>query len=132
MNERRQRKLSGAVGVLLLGVVTVFLTIFGSAVLEEPLLLVQTVGLAVAGLLDVAAAVENPLNEYLAWYQLSGLGNVCIGCVFPLGMVDSAGTLDGGIVVLAIAAIGGLSLVVMGADMAAFHGKYTRGERLDT
>jgi hypothetical protein len=54
------------------------------------------------------------------------LGNVLLGLSLPLGLLDS-----GPDVFLVVVALGGLSLAAMGVDMLAFHGKYTRGERLD-
>jgi hypothetical protein len=127
MNARRNRQLSGVIGAFLLVIAAGALALLGGGALEEPLLVVQVTLLGLAGVCDIVAATDTALTERLAWYQWSGLGNILLGVSLPLGVVDSGG-LD---IFLIVVALGGFSLAAMGLDMLAFHGKYTRGERLD-
>ena len=126
MNERR---LSGGVGVFLLFIAAGMLALLGTDALDSPVLLAQTTLLGLAGVCDIVAATETSLTDRLAWYRWSGLGNILLGVSLPLGFTGS--TDPGGLALLAVVALGGLSLAAMGIDMLAFHGKYTRGERLD-
>nr|WP_246971952.1 hypothetical protein [Natribaculum luteum] len=94
---------------------------------KTPLLLSQVTLLGLAGIFDIVAATDTQLTARWAWYQWSGLGNIFLGLSLPLGFVGSKHSLF----FLLVAAIGGLSLAAMGIDMLVYHGKYTRGERLD-
>jgi hypothetical protein len=126
MNERRNRRLSGGIGVFLLVVAGGALAFLGDDALANPVFLVQVTLLGLAGVCDIVAATDTVLTDRVAWYQWSGLGNVLLGISLPLGMVTSG--ID---VFLLVVAVGGLSLAAMGVDMAVFHGRYTRGDRLD-
>ncbi len=126
MNERRNRQLSAIVGAFLVliagGVVLLVENLFKTA-----LLLSQVTLLGLAGIFDIVAATDTQLTARWAWYQWSGLGNIFLGLSLPLGFVGSKNSLF----FILVAAIGGLSLATMGIDMLVYHGKYTRGERLD-
>ena len=127
MNISRNRRLSGFIGVFLILLAGGVIALLGTDLLAEPLLLAQATLLGLAGVCDIVAATDNALTERWGWYQWSGLGNILLGLSLPLAFVDSGDQLF----ILAVTAIGGLSLAAMGLDMAMFHGKYTRGERLD-
>ena len=129
MNERTQRRLSGVVGVFLLLAVAAGTALLGSALVREPVLLTQVTLLALAGLADGIAAVDSPLTDRLAWYRWNGLGYLLLGLSLPFGFVEMGGI--EGVALFATTVAGGLSLVGMGVDLVAFHGKYTRTERLD-
>jgi len=127
MNERRNRRLSAVLGVFLVAVAggaTVFL---GSEFLARPVLAGQISLLGLAGVCDLVAAVDSPLTARWAWYRWSGLGNVLLGVALPLGFVGGGDELF----FLVVTGVGGLSLAALGVDMIAFHGRYSRGERLD-
>ncbi|WP_254762066.1 hypothetical protein [Natrinema marinum] len=126
MNERRNRRLSAVGGVFLLLVAGGALVLLGSNAFDAPLLLGQLALMGLAGVFDVVAATETGLTDRWAWYRWSGAGNVLLGLSLPLGFAES-----GGLLFLLLIGVGGLSLAAMGVDMLAFHGKYTRGERLD-
>lgn len=129
MNEQRNRHLTGGVGVFLLLIAGGMAALVGTSIVDSPVLLAQVGLLGVAGLCDVIGATDTPLTGRFAWYRWSGLGNVLLGVSLPFGF---AGTeTPGGLALLAVVTLGGLSLAAMGLDMLAFHGKYTRGERLD-
>jgi hypothetical protein len=126
MNERRNRRLSGVLGVFLLIVAGGALALAGPAVLASPALLAQVTFLSAAGVADVVAATDGRLTARWAWYRWRGLGNVLLGLSLPLGFLgDGAGWL------LVVTGVGGLSLAAIGADLLVFAGRYTRGERLD-
>ncbi|WP_408957028.1 hypothetical protein [Natrinema sp. 74] len=126
MNERRNRRLGAVVGVVLLLVAGGGLVLLGTDALDAPLLLAQLALMGLAGVFDIVAATETQLTDRWAWYRWSGAGNVLLGLSLPLGFAES-----GGLFFLLLAGVGGLSLAAMGVDMLAFHGQYTRGERLD-
>ncbi|WP_254525270.1 hypothetical protein [Natrinema caseinilyticum] len=125
MNERRHRQLSAVVGVFLLLVGGSGIFLLGADPLQTPALLGQTGLLGLAGLFDIVAATDTRLTDRWAWYRWNGAGNVLLGLSFPVGLAGS------GWAFFLLTSVGGLSLVVMGIDMLAFHGRYTRGERLD-
>jgi|AntRauTorcE11898_2_1112593.scaffolds.fasta_scaffold07517_2 hypothetical protein len=127
MNVRRNRRLSGVIGAFLILLAVGVVTLVGTDLVSEPLLLAQAALLGVAGVCDIVAATDTALTERWGWYQWSGLGNILLGFALPLAFVGSGEQLF----ILGVTAIGGLSLAAMGLDMVAFHGKYTRGERLD-
>ena len=129
MNEKRNRRLTGGVGVFLLCIGGGILALLGTHALDSPVLLAQALLLGLAGVVDIVAATDTALTDRIAWYRWSGLGNVFLGISLPLGFVGTE--TPGGFVLLAVVALGGLSLAALGVDMLAFHGKYTRGERLD-
>ena len=130
MNERRNRQLSGLIGVFLLVAAVGAFALLGTGMFTEPLFFLQATLLGLAGICDVVAATDSTLTDRLAWYRWSGLGNILLGVSLPLGF---AGSMDpSGLALLAVVTLGGLSLAAMGVDMLAFHGKYTRGERLDS
>ena len=126
MDERRNRRLSGLVGAFLLVVAAAAGVLAGSDLLATPALLVQVLLLGLAGVCDLAATGLVGLPDGVAWYQASGLGNVLLGVSLPLGFSGTSS-----LALLAVTAVGGFALAAMGIDMLAFHGKYTRGERLD-
>lgn len=126
MNERRNRRLSGVLGVFLLIVAGGALALAGPAVLASPALLAQVTFLSAAGVADVVAATDGKLTARWAWYRWRGLGNVLLGLSLPLGFFDGGGTW-----LFILTGIGGLSLAAIGLDLLAFAGRYTRGERLD-
>lgn len=126
VNVRQNRRLSGGIGVFLLVVAGGALALLGNDALADPVLFLQLTLLGLAGVCDIVAARDSVLTDRLAWYRWSGLGNVLLGLSLPLGLLDT-----GPDVFLVVVALGGLSLAAMGVDMLAFHGKYTRGERLD-
>ncbi|QLG49405.1 hypothetical protein [Natrinema halophilum] len=110
--------------MLFVGSVT--LVLLGIDVMEERVLLGQSVLIGLGGAFHIVAATETRLTDRLAWYRWTGAGDVLIGCSLPIGLSGS----DSPIYVLLVG-VGGLSLAGMGFDMLAFHGRYTRGERLD-
>jgi hypothetical protein len=122
---QRQRRLGVIIGAFLLVVAMGAAVALGSDVFSEPLLAVQLLALGVAGGCNLLAGIERLPMGPLAWYQWSGIGNLCLGVALPLGFAG------GEPVLLAVIAIGGLSLAAMGVDMFLFHGAYTRGRRLD-
>lgn len=126
MNERHNRRLSGVVGAFLLLVSGGGIVLLGTGGLEKPIFLVQVALLGLAGVFDIVAATDTGLTDRWAWYRWSGAGNVLLGLSLPLGFAGSDSLLF-----LLLTAVGGVSLAAMGIDMFAFHGKYTRGERLD-
>ncbi|WP_436901293.1 hypothetical protein [Halovenus halobia] len=122
---RRQRKLSAIVGGFLLVIVAGSVTTLGSGILSRPLIAIQLAALGLAGIFDLVSGIERLPNGPLAWYQWSGLGNLCLGLSLPLGF------LGGETVLLAVLTLGGLSLAAIGVDMLVFHGAYTKGTPLD-
>lgn len=126
MNERRNRRLSGVIGAFLLLVSGGGIALLGTDGLEASMFLVQVALLGLAGVFDIVAATDTGLTDRWAWYRWSGAGNVLLGLSLSFGFVGSDS-----LFFLLLAAVGGISLAVMGLDMLAFHGKYTRGERLD-
>jgi hypothetical protein len=103
--------------------------LLGADLLDDPILLAQVTLLGSGGVAYLLGSVQRLPTGPLAWYQYQGLGNVLVGLSLPLGFLDS--TIGNEVFFLAVTAIGGLSLAAMGVDMLAFHGQYTRGERLD-
>ncbi|AHG01125.1 hypothetical protein HALLA_17415 [Halostagnicola larsenii XH-48] len=126
MNERRNRRLSGVVGAFLLLVSGGGIALLGTGGLEVSTFLVQVTLIGLAGVFDIVAATDTGLTDRWAWYRWSGAGNVLLGLSLPLGLAGS-----GSLFFFLLTAVGGVSLAAMGIDMLAFHGKYTRGERLD-
>jgi hypothetical protein len=126
MNERRNRRLGGALGVFLLVVAGGALALAGRDVPARPALLAQVTCLGAAGVADVVAATDGRLTDRWAWYRWRGLGNVLLGLSLPLGFLG-----DGGGWLLVVTGVGGLSLAAMGVDLLVFAGRYTRGGRLD-
>jgi hypothetical protein len=108
----------------LLAVAAGALVALGSGILSEPLLAVQLLALGAAGICNLLGGIERLPMGPLAWYQWSGIGNICLGVALPLGFAS------GEPVLLAVIAVGGLSLAAMAVDMLVFHGAYTRGSRL--
>ncbi|WP_254531764.1 hypothetical protein [Natrinema gelatinilyticum] len=125
MNERRNRQVSAVVGVFLFLVGGSGVVLLGARVIQTPVLLGQMGLLGLAGLFDIVAATDTRLTDRWAWYRWNGAGSILLGLSFPLGLVGS------GWAFFLLTSAGGLSLVVMGIDMLAFHGRYTREERLD-
>ena len=126
MNERRNRQLSAIVGTFLV-LIAGGVVLLVENLLKTPLLLSQVTLLGLAGIFDIVAATDTRLTDRWAWYQWSGLGNICLGLSLPLGFVGSKNSLF----FVLVAVIGGLSLAAMGIDMLVYHGQYTRSERLD-
>jgi len=127
MNERRDRRLSAVLGVFLLVVAGSALALFSVGRLETPVVFAQAALLGAAGVCDVVAATDSQLTDRWAWYRWNGLGNVLLGLSLPLGSVGSSD----GTLFLAVTGVGGLSLAAIGFDMLVFHGRYSRGARLD-
>ena len=126
MNEGFSRRLSGIVGTFLVLVVGGVLLLGGSLV-ARPATVVQLALLGLAGVVDLVAAIDTRLPARIAWYRWGGLGNILLGMSLPLGFVGT----DNNLVFLGILGVGGLTLAAMGVDMLVFHGRYTRGKRLD-
>jgi len=126
MNERRNRLLGGVLGGFLLVVATTVVALAGADVLASPALLVQATFLGTAGVADVVAATDGRLTARWAWYRWRGLGNVLLGLSLPLAFLGGGETW-----LLAVTAVGGLSLSAMGIDLLVFAGRYTRGGQLD-
>jgi hypothetical protein len=127
MNERRERRLVGAVGAFLL-LVTAGALMWGGigAFGRTPTAALQLVFLGAAGVCNVVAAARTPLTDRIPWYRWSGLGNVLLGASLPLGVIGPSGEPS-----LAVVTVGaGLALALVGIDLLAFHGRYTRGEPL--
>lgn len=122
---RRQRKLSAIVGAFLLVIVAGSAATLGTEILSKPLIAIQLAALGLAGIFDLLSGIERLPTGPVAWYQWSGLGNLCLGLSLPLGFVG------GETILLAVLTLGGLSLAALGVDMLVFHGAYTRGNRLD-
>jgi len=126
MKEEFSRRLSGIVGAFLLLVVS-GAVLLGMPLSEEPVSVVQLSLLGLAGLADIVAATETRLTDRIAWYRWSGLGNMLLGLTLPLGFVGT----DDSVAFLVMTGLGGMTLAAMGIDMAVFHGRYTRGQRLN-
>jgi hypothetical protein len=122
------RRTSAVLGRVFLVVVAGAIGSLGGEVLDSPVLAGQVTLLGAAGLCDIVAGRENSLTEQFAWYRWSGLGNVFLGLTLPLGFLG----FDAGLVLSCALALGGLSLVLMGADMLVFDGRYLRGEPFDS
>lgn len=126
MKEGFSRRLSGIVGAFLLLIVS-GAVLLGMPLSEDPVSVVQLSLLGLAGLADIVAATETRLTDRIAWYRWSGVGNVLLGVALPLGFVGT----DGSVAFLVTTGLGGMTLAAMGIDMAVFHGRYTRGQRLN-
>jgi hypothetical protein len=126
MREEVSRKLSAVVGTFLLLVVGGVVLFVGTPP-ADPVIAGQIALLGIAGVVDLVAATDTRLTAHVAWYRWSGLGNILLGMALPLGFAGSGNTL----VFLVVTSVGGVTLAAMGIDMLAFHGQYTRGERLD-
>ncbi|MFP4174226.1 MAG: hypothetical protein ACLFSW_00410 [Halobacteriales archaeon] len=127
MEHRTQRRLSAVVGVFLLVITAAVVAVFRGSLLDRPLLAAQVGALAVAGVLDIAAAFDTPVTERVAWYRLSGLGNVFLAVSLPLGLFESAETLP-----LLLVVLGSTTLAAIGFDMLVFDGRHVYSEPLDT
>ncbi|MGQ3412333.1 hypothetical protein ACT4ML_08725 [Natrinema sp. LN54] len=125
MNERRNRRLSAVVGVFLV-LVAAALLLLSRPLLEAPMEFGQAILFGLAGVFDIVAATDTRLTDRWAWYQWSGLGNILLGLAFPLSFANT-----GGLLLLVVIAVGGISLMMTGVDMLVYHGQYTREERLD-
>ena len=125
MDSKKQRRVSAVFGVFLILVASVVVVLAGGSFLRSPVLAVQVLLLATAGVFDVAAGFETRLTERFAWYKLSGLGYVSLGLSLPFGLADTTGMLP-----LFLGALGGLSLAGMGIDMLLFDGKHVYSEPL--
>jgi len=115
-----------AVGVFLLIISAAVAALFGGALLDRPLLAAQIGTLAVAGVLDIAAAFDTFLTERVAWYRLSGLGNVFLAVSLPLGLVESVETFP-----LILVLLGSTTLAALGVDMVLFDGRHLYSEPFD-
>jgi hypothetical protein len=126
MERTTQRRLSAAVGVFLLVISAAVVAIFRGALIDRPLLTAQIGTLAVAGVLDTAAAFDTPLTQRVAWYRLSGLGNLFLAASLPLGLVESSWFPN-----IVVSVLGGLTLAAIGFDMLLFDGRHIYSEPLD-
>jgi len=117
-------------GLVLLAVAVA--AVLGPALLAAPLVLAQVGLLGVAGALDLVAAFENPLTARVDWFRLGGLANVALGLALPVGVLDwglESGA-EGAFLLVAMA-LGGLSLVAIGADLFLYAGTHVYGRRVD-
>ncbi len=129
MNERRSRQIGAVTGLFTVAVSAGVLALLGSGLFHRPVLFAQAALLGGCGVAYLLGSVDALPTGPLAWYRWQGLGNVLVGSSLPLGFLGTGVANE--LFFFAVAAIGGLSLAAMGVDMLAFHGKYTRGERLD-
>lgn len=128
MQSRTYRRFNGVVGVFLLLLVGGILLLVGPDSVDAPTARAQLVLLALAGTLDVVAAVETPLTDRVPWYRVSGLANVALGLSLPLGFAGTLG--EGGLPFFLVTALGGLSIAAIGVDMLAFEGRHVYSESL--
>jgi len=124
-NYQNQRRLNALLGVFLTVVAGGAAALLGRDLLETPVVAMQVSMVALAGACDLVAATDG--FGGWAWYRWSGLGNILLGPSLPLGFVGTAWDLF----FLLVAGLGGLSLTVIGMDLFAFHGTYTRQTPLD-
>jgi len=128
MNETRNRQI-GAVGGVFAVLVSLGVTaLVGTAMIQRPVLLAQVGLLGPGGVAHLLGGLDSLRTGPLAWYQWQGLGNILVGLSLPLGF---AGQNSAYPLVLFVTALGGISLAAMGVDLLAFHGRFTREERLD-
>lgn len=73
----------------------------------------QAVALVAAGVADVLAGTENGLRERVGPHRLFGAGNVLLGASLVVGELGSLGA-DGELVYVAVSALAGASLAVVG------------------
>jgi len=125
MEQDTQRRLSVAVGVFLLVVAVAVVALARTALLDDPLLVFQVGTLAAAGVLDVLAGFETRITERVAWYRLSGLGNVFLGLSLPFGFVGTTETLP-----LLLSLLGSVSIAGIGIDMLLFDGRHVYSKNL--
>jgi hypothetical protein len=121
MNVGLQRRLNGVLGGLLLLVVGALVALLGAELPGAPVATAQVALLALAGVLDVVAAIDTPITDRVEWWRLSGLAHVLLGAALPLGFLDAAGSEPA---LLALTALGGLSVAAIGLDMLAFEGRH--------
>lgn len=127
MNERRGRQVSAVIGVSLVLVAGTFAALAGRDFLDTPVWAGRILLLGLAGVFDIVAAIDTRLIDRFAWYQWHGLGTISFGLALPSGSAGSGA----GLLLLAVTGASGLFFVATGTDMLLWHGKYTRGERLD-
>ncbi|GAB3315606.1 MULTISPECIES: hypothetical protein [Haloplanus] len=130
MNATTHRRLCGVLGLGLLTVVGGGLALVGAAPFGTPTLAVQVVLVGAAGALDVVAAFGNPVTARIDWFRLSGAANVALGLALPVGILGWEGG-AGGTLLLAVTAVGGLSLAAVGVDMWCCAGKHVYERPLD-
>ena len=130
MNATTHRRLCGALGLGLLAVVGGGLAFVGAAPFGTPTLAVQVVLVGATGVLDVVAAFENPVTARIDWFRLSGAANVALGLALPVGILGWEGG-AGSTLLLAVTAVGGLSLAAVGVDMWYYAGAHVYEHPLD-
>jgi hypothetical protein len=126
VNERRERRLAGGIGLFLVLVATGGF-LLGDALHAAPRTAVQLGLLWLAGACDVVAALRSPLTDRVPWYRWSGVANVLLGLSLPLGFLGPGEDP----LLAALVGLGGLSLAALGVDLALFRGRHTRGEAVD-
>jgi len=116
--------MNAGLGAFLLLVAAAVVALFSaSGDVPGPLLAVQVTLVALASAFGVLAGFETRITDRVAWYRLSGLGNVFLGASLPLGLPERTLT-------LALAVLGGGALAAMGIDMLLFEGRHAYGEPL--
>jgi hypothetical protein len=107
-------RVQAVVGALLLAFVVGFLVFLGPPAHVGPVA-AQLVLLGAAGALMVVSGFANPLRERAGAGRLVGLADVFLGVSLPLGVAADLET-TGDYAFLAVAAVGGLTLVFIGID----------------
>lgn len=125
MGQKTQQRLSLVVGAFLLSVSVGVVALTRGAFFENPFLAVQTAMIAAAGVFDIAAGFETRITKRVAWYKLSGLGNVLLGFSLPFGSVGTTEPLP-----LVLTVLGGTGIGVMGLDMLLFDGRHFYSDSL--
>ncbi len=128
VNETQNRQIGTVAGVFAVLVSLGVTALVGSAMVQHPVLLAQVGLLGAGGIAHLLGGLDSVRTGPLTWYQWQGVGNICIGLSLPLGFVGQSSTY---LLVLFVTALGGVSLAAMGVDLLAFHGRYTREERLN-
>ncbi|WP_251342449.1 hypothetical protein [Haloplanus halophilus] len=130
MDTNTHRRLCGVLGVGLLALAGGGVALVGAALFRTPTTAVQVVLIGAAGLLDAVAAFRNPVTARIDWFRLGGLANVALGLALPVGVLGWGGG-GRGTLLLAVTALGGLSLAAIGVDMALYAGAHVYERPLD-
>jgi hypothetical protein len=130
MRSITHRRACGALGAGLVALVAAGIVLVGAALIHSPTTAVQVVLIGAAGVLDIAAAFENPVTARVDWFRLSGVANVSLGLALPVGILGW-GNGAGGAFLLAVTAVGGLAFAAIGADIALYAGAHVYERPLD-
>jgi hypothetical protein len=122
---QNQRRLYALSGTFLTAVAAAAAVLLGGGLLVTPVLTIQVSMVALAGICDLVAAIGG--FGAWAWYRWGGLGNILLGLSLPLGFVGTPWDL----IFLLVTGLISLYLTVMGLDLFAFHGRYTKQTPLD-